>query len=90
MRLFIFAFIVLFPISSIAAGSEFFPSDWWEDDWWEQEEPVIIQKPSSSPQQNIQRQKSIQSIQKKLEKLQKMLEQKRERLPPPEYRQRKK
>ena len=81
--------LILFSSSSFA-GQEIFPSDCWSDDWWKQEEPVIIQKPSPLPQQNIQRQKSIESIQKKLEKLQKMLEQKRGRLPPLEYRQRKK
>ncbi len=87
MRLFIFALIVLFPISSFA-GEEFFPSDWWSDDWWEQEETVIEQNPP--PQQNIQQQKSIESLQERLDRLKRLLEEKEKRRPPSGYIQRKK
>ena len=84
MRLFIFALIILFPISALA-GEEFFSSDWWTDDWWEEE--TVIEE---SPQQNIPQQRSIESIQEKLKKLERMIEQKSKRQEAPEYRQRKK
>lgn len=90
MRFILFLAIFIFFSSPSHATGQFFSSDWWEDDWWE-EEPVIIQKPSPYPQQNMQQQRqSLESIQERLERLKKLLEEKRNRRAPPGYEQRKK
>lgn len=92
-----FIIFILFSSPAVAGGGDLI-IDWWEEDfWWEQEsveedrwweqESVKEQKPI---QKKRPQQRTIESIQERLKNLGEMIEQRQLRLPPKEFRQRKK